>query len=202
MGSAFDSEQSVGSAIDELNFSLLIQKNPHEQPLTVHPRSSGCGHETAMPANCEMSFGFPRVEVFDDLGFEQPNDGFGQCVVAAVSDAFDGHVDSGLGEPIAFRKPQGSSILDGAHQLGSKEAHEILAGNHRILLGLAFCFFPRWTAGSMSAMNSSAIFSNCFRLADSPTSAGAQVLIHLDLARRSASMGQWCPKKPPAALGP
>ena len=38
-GSAFGSEQSVGSAIDELNFSLLIQKNPHEQPLAAHPRS-------------------------------------------------------------------------------------------------------------------------------------------------------------------
>ena len=40
-GSAFDGVQSVGSAIGELSFSLLIQKNPHEQPLAAHP-----DHET------------------------------------------------------------------------------------------------------------------------------------------------------------
>ena len=39
--SAFDGVQSVGSAIGELSFSLLIQKNPHEQPLAAHP-----DHET------------------------------------------------------------------------------------------------------------------------------------------------------------
>ena len=39
--SAFDGVQSVGSAIGELSFSLLIYKNPHEQPLAARP-----DHET------------------------------------------------------------------------------------------------------------------------------------------------------------
>ena len=44
----------------------------------------------------ELAIGFPRAEVFDDLGFEQSDDGFGQCVVAAVPDASNRHVDSGV----------------------------------------------------------------------------------------------------------
>ena len=36
---AFDSEQIVGSAIDELNFSLLVQKDLNEQSLAAHSRS-------------------------------------------------------------------------------------------------------------------------------------------------------------------
>ena len=48
----------------------------------------------------ELTFGFPRAEVFDDFRLEESDDGFGQCVVVAVSDASDGHVDSGFGEPL------------------------------------------------------------------------------------------------------
>ena len=48
--------------------------------------------------------GFPRAEVFDDFRLEQSDDGFGQCVVVAVSDASDRHVDSGFVEPIALQK--------------------------------------------------------------------------------------------------
>ena len=50
--------------------------------------------------------------MFDDFGFEQSDDGFGQCVVLAVSDAFDQYVDSGFGEPIALRKTRCSSFLE------------------------------------------------------------------------------------------
>ena len=38
--------------------------------------------------------------MLDNFRLEQPDDGFGQCVVAAFPDASDGHVDSGFGEPI------------------------------------------------------------------------------------------------------
>ena len=49
----------------------------------------------------ELAFGFPRAEEFDDFRLEQSDDGFGQCVVAAVSDASDGHVDFRLGVGLA-----------------------------------------------------------------------------------------------------
>ena len=49
--------------------------------------------------------------MFDDLGFEQSDDGFGQCVVVAVSDSSDRHVDSGFGEPIALWKTRGDSVI-------------------------------------------------------------------------------------------
>ena len=42
---------------------------------------------------------FSTGEVFDNLGFEQSDDGFGLCVVVAVSDTSGRHVDSGFGEP-------------------------------------------------------------------------------------------------------
>ena len=48
----------------------------------------------------EPAFGFPRAEVLDDFRLEQSDDGFGQGVVLAVSNASDGHVDSGFGESI------------------------------------------------------------------------------------------------------
>ena len=48
----------------------------------------------------EPAFGFPWAEAFDDFRLEQSDDGFGQGVVAAVSDASDGHVDSGCGESL------------------------------------------------------------------------------------------------------
>ena len=49
----------------------------------------------------ELVFGFPRAETFDDFRLEQSDDGFGQCVVVAVSDASDRHVASGFGESIS-----------------------------------------------------------------------------------------------------
>ena len=46
----------------------------------------------------ELACCVPRDEVFEDFCLEQSDDGFGQCVVVAVSDASDRHVDSGFGE--------------------------------------------------------------------------------------------------------
>ena len=40
--------------------------------------------------------------MFDDFHFEQSDDGFGQCVVAAVSDASDQHVASGFGKSLSL----------------------------------------------------------------------------------------------------
>ena len=47
----------------------------------------------------EPNFGFPRAEAFYDFDPVQPDDGFGQGVVAVVPDASDGHVDSGFEPP-------------------------------------------------------------------------------------------------------
>ena len=54
----------------------------------------------------ELTFGLPRAEMFDDLGFEQSDDGFGQCFVVAVYDASDRHVASGFGEPFGVSDGQ------------------------------------------------------------------------------------------------
>ena len=67
----------------------------------------------------ELAFGFPRAEMLDDLRLEQSDDGFGQCVVAAVSDASDGHVDSDFGEPLGLSN---GHILHAAVRVAGKRA--------------------------------------------------------------------------------
>ena len=54
----------------------------------------------------ESAFAFPRAGMLDDFRIEQSDDRFGQCVVAAVRDASDGHADSGFGEPIGVSDGQ------------------------------------------------------------------------------------------------
>ena len=44
--------------------------------------------------------------MLDDFRFEQPDDGFSQCVIVAVPDASDRHVDSGFHVPIGVSDGQ------------------------------------------------------------------------------------------------
>ena len=73
----------------------------------------------------ELAFGFPRAEVFDDLGFEHPDDGFGQCVVVAVSNASDRHVDSDFGKPFGVSNRH---ILHAGPSGGSKSTAQDIVG--------------------------------------------------------------------------
>ena len=68
----------------------------------------------------EPAFGFPRAEMLDDFRLEQSDDGFGQCAVAAVSDASDGHDDSGFGEPIGVSNGQ---ILHASVRVVGQRSH-------------------------------------------------------------------------------
>ena len=46
----------------------------------------------------------PRSAPMDHLGLEQPDDGLGQSVIVAVSDAADGRLDTRLGEALRVAK--------------------------------------------------------------------------------------------------
>jgi len=62
----------------------------------------------ADPFQCfpfDLADRFPRAEEFDDFGFEQADDAFGQGIVVAVPDASDG---------------QGNRVWDRPAQAGSK----------------------------------------------------------------------------------
>lgn len=44
--------------------------------------------------------GAPRATAMDHLGLEEAVDRLGQSIVVAVTDAADGRLDTGLGEPL------------------------------------------------------------------------------------------------------
>ena len=93
---------------------------------THSPFRSGFGSRsphTAGPCciNALISW-FPiRAEMLDDFRLEQSDEGFGQCVVAAVPDASDGHVDSGFGEPLGVSN--GHILHAAARVVGQSARH-------------------------------------------------------------------------------
>lgn len=46
----------------------------------------------------DLGHGLPGPQEFDDLGFEQADDAFGESIVVRVADAADGRVDAGVGQ--------------------------------------------------------------------------------------------------------
>ena len=83
-----------------LLFALVLVTDRPMQPVIVVPV------KPFQDFSFELACGFPRAEAFDDFRLGQSDDGFGQGVFVAVSNASDRHVDSGFGERLGVSNGQ------------------------------------------------------------------------------------------------